>query len=160
MDGGIPSVGSSLSIRELSNAITELAGHLNAGNYRFLKLLAELSYSKVRALTRVACKGNEEYFMQIALHGTAHHVETLVRHYRHCQEAAELSREARQHESRSLSYYFDGDGSLVLKASLPAEAGALLIKALDVAISQLLDGGDVSAETLRDRTHRGNTLAW
>ena len=46
-----------------------------------------LSYSKARALTRVACEGTEEYFLSIALHGTAHHVETLVRHYRRCQEA-------------------------------------------------------------------------
>jgi hypothetical protein len=30
----------------------------------------ELSYSKARALTRVVCAGTEEYFLQIALHGT------------------------------------------------------------------------------------------
>jgi hypothetical protein len=39
----------------------------------------DMSYSKVRALTRVACAGTEAYFLDIALHGTAHHVETLVR---------------------------------------------------------------------------------
>ena len=35
----------------------------------------ELSYSKVRALTRVACANTEEYLLEIALHGTAGHVE-------------------------------------------------------------------------------------
>src|SRR6202041_2443441 len=39
----------------------------------------ELSYSKVRAVSRVACEATEENFLMIALHGTAHHVENLVR---------------------------------------------------------------------------------
>jgi hypothetical protein len=196
------------SMDELANEITRLAGHLNAGNYRFLKLIAEfdsgkgwagdgatqscahwlnwkcgvdigaarekvrvahaladlpkiaaamergeLSYSKVRALTRVACEGTEDYFLSIAQHGTANHVETLVRHYRRAQEAEELSREARQQANRALGYYFDHDGCMVLKARLPAEVGALFIKALDAALKesdQAMSGNltvGVSAET-------------
>src|SRR6202022_2907135 len=42
----------------------------------------ELSYSKARALTRVACAQTEEYFLSIALHGTAAHVKNLVRQFR------------------------------------------------------------------------------
>src|SRR4249919_1315830 len=162
-----------IELRTLEAEITELAGHLNAGQYRFLALIAEfdrrsgwsdsatqscvhwlnwkcgidmgaarervrvahaletlprisaamargeLSYSKVRALTRIASEGTEEYLLSIALHGTAHHVETLVRHYRRAQEAEELSREARQQANRGLSYFYDDDGSLVLKGRLP-----------------------------------------
>src|SRR5712675_348634 len=37
----------------------------------------ELSYSKARALTRVACAQTEEYFLSIALLGTAAPVEKL-----------------------------------------------------------------------------------
>src|SRR5262245_53048172 len=37
----------------------------------------ELSYSKVRAITRVASAETEECLLNIALHGTASHVETL-----------------------------------------------------------------------------------
>ena len=92
-----------------------------------------VSYSKVRALTRVATADIEEDLLMIALHGTAHHVETLVRHYRRAQEAAELTREAQQFANRRASYYYDDDGSLVLHARLPAESGAMLVKALDVA---------------------------
>jgi hypothetical protein len=94
----------------------------------------ELSYSKARALTRVACMQTEEYFLSIALHGTAAHVEKLVRQYRRAKEAEELSREARQHATRQVSYFYDADGSLILKARLPAEVGALVIKALDAAV--------------------------
>lgn len=93
-----------------------------------------LSYSKVRALTRIACLDTEEYLLDIALHGTANHVETLVREYRRAQEAEELSREARQQATRSLSYFYDEDGSLVVKARLPAEIGAQFVKALDAAL--------------------------
>lgn len=97
----------------------------------------ELSYSKARALTRVACEGTEDYFLSIALHGTAHHVETLVRHYRRAQEAEELSRAAQQRANRSVAYYYDHDGCMVLKARLPAEAGTLLVKALNAAVEEL-----------------------
>jgi len=85
----------------------------------------QLSYSKARALTRVACAATEEYFLDIALHGTASHVEKLVRGYRRAQEAAELSREARQQATRQVSYFYSEDGSLIIKARLPAEIGAL-----------------------------------
>jgi hypothetical protein len=106
----------------------------------------ELSYSKVRALTRVACEGTEDYFLSIALHGTADHVETLVRGYRRARDAEELSREARQQADRCFSYRYDDDGSLVFKGRLPAETGALLLKALQAAM-QDLPPADISAET-------------
>jgi len=51
-----------------------------------------LSYSKVRAITRVATEATEDTFLQIAIHGTAHHVEKLVRVFRRAKEAEELSR--------------------------------------------------------------------
>jgi hypothetical protein len=38
-----------------------------------------ISYSKVRAMTRVATVKNEEYLLMMATHGTAAHVERLVR---------------------------------------------------------------------------------
>src|ERR1700722_16513849 len=90
----------------------------------------ELSYSKVRAVSRVACAATEENFLMIALHGTAYHVENLVRGYRQAQQAEQLSREAQQHVNRSVSYEYAEDGSLVLKARLPAVAGALGIQGL------------------------------
>lgn len=97
----------------------------------------QLSYSKARALTRVADADTEKYLLHLALHGTAQHVENLVRLYRRSQEAQELSREAQQQARREVSYWFDTDGSLVLKARLPAVAGAVLIKALESAMQDI-----------------------
>jgi hypothetical protein len=85
-------------------------------------------------------------------------VERLVRGYRRAQEAEELSREAQQHAKRSVTYGFDEDGSLILKARLPALAGAMLIKALDAALDSLpereitadvVEEGPIPFESLR-----------
>ncbi len=96
-----------------------------------------LSYSKVREITRIGNAENEDYLLMIAEHGTASHVERLVRAYRRCQEAEELSREARQQQNRSVMYRYDDDGSLVLTCRLPAEVGEKVLKAIDVALDQV-----------------------
>ncbi|MEO8064528.1 MAG: DUF222 domain-containing protein [Pseudomonadota bacterium] len=96
-----------------------------------------ISYSKVREITRIANAANEPELLMIAEHGTASHVERLVRAYRRCQEAEELSREAMQQESRAVTFRYDDDGSLVLTCRLPAESGAKVMKALDLAVQEL-----------------------
>ncbi|MBM0103198.1 DUF222 domain-containing protein [Steroidobacter sp. S1-65] len=105
----------------------------------------ELSYAKVRALTRVACPNTEETLLMYALHGTAVHVERIVRDFRRCKEAEELGREAQQQADRKLTWFHDQDGMLVIKARLPAEAGQMFIKAIEGAMEEI--SADVSAET-------------
>ena len=122
----------------------------------------QLSYSKVRALTRVATPATEEYLLMIALHGTAHHVEALVRGYRRAQEAEELSRDAVQQQTRGVAAWFDADGSLVLRARLPALAGAMVMKALEAARERLprvaAQSPDAAAPVHRER-QRADALA-
>ena len=110
-----------------------------------------LSYSKVRALTRVAEPATEAYLLSIALCGTAQHVEKLVRAYRRVRQTEELAREARQQARREFSWYHDDDGSLVLRARLTAQAGAALLRALEVAVESMPVPADVSAETSAPR---------
>src|SRR4029079_15754860 len=43
-----------------------------------------LSYSQAREITRIACAATEGHLLMIAEHGTAEHVERLVRAYRRC----------------------------------------------------------------------------
>ena len=207
MDGSLPSFEERSAYiqatHDLEDQLIELAGHLNAGTYRFLTLIAEfdrrsgwncgatqdcahwlnwkcginlgaarekvrtakalaklplvsaamergqVSYSKVRAITRVATPENEHYLLEIALHGTAHHVETLVRAYRRATEAEELSREHQQQMNRYVRYGWDDDGSFIMKARLPAEAGALILKAMELGIPE------TSSPTIPDpRTYR------
>ena len=95
-----------------------------------------LSYSKVRAMTRVATPENEDFLLNIARHGTAYHVETLVRKYRRVQMQRDVDTANAIHVTRELTYYWDDDGSLVFRGRLSAEQGALILKALEMQMEK------------------------
>ena len=96
-----------------------------------------LSYSKVRAMTRVATSKNEAALLQVALNGTATHVETQVRLYRKTKRIEALEEENLRHGHRELSWYIDDDGYWIFKGRFTPEQGALLQKALEAAGDQL-----------------------
>ena len=96
----------------------------------------EISYSKVRAMTRIADAKNEDYLLTIARHGTAYHVERLVSLYRRCRRTQEAQAAKVRHARRALEYYHDEDDCLVIKARLPAEVGEVVVKALEYAMAQ------------------------
>jgi hypothetical protein len=93
----------------------------------------ELSYSKVRELTRVATPETEERLLAAARAGTAEHVERLVRGWRRVDRKAEAQQASRRHTSRSLHVYPDEDGTVRIRGRLSPEVGALLVKALAAA---------------------------
>lgn len=96
----------------------------------------ELSYSKVRAMTRIADESNEDYLLMVAAHGTAHHVEKLVSKFRSAKRVQDAAVAEEQYRERELSHYYDHDGYLVIKARMPAEQGALIVKALEMAMEK------------------------
>jgi hypothetical protein len=91
----------------------------------------ELSYAKVRALTRVATPDIEARLLGVGCAGTAAHVERIVRGWRRVDRQAEARETARQHASRGLHVYEDETGMMVLRGRLTPEVGALLLKALE-----------------------------
>jgi len=93
----------------------------------------ELSYAKVRALTRVATPETEERLLAVGRAGTAEHVERIVRGWRYMDRKAEADDAKRQHTGRSLHVYQDEDGMVRVRGRLAPEVGALLMKALDAA---------------------------
>src|SRR5213083_1065516 len=93
----------------------------------------ELSYSKVRALTRVATPETEERLLAVGRAGTAEHVERIVRGWRRMDRIAEARETERQHVSRELHVYQDGDGMMAVRGRLTPEVGALLVQALAAA---------------------------
>ena len=195
---------------ELGEQITLLAAQINAGTYRFLKLLAEfdrnsgwngegirscahwlnwrcgiansaarekvrvaralnqlpqinqafeqglVSYSKVRAMTRVATNENEDYLLMIARHGTASHIEKLVRKYQGVESKLVNGFEAQQYQERQLSCYQDYDGSWVIKGRLPQVEGALVAKAIDAVIES--HQGETSGEETAFEQKRADAL--
>ena len=176
----------------LAAEITTLAGHLNAAQYRFLKLLdefdreqgwagpgvrslahwlalkcglgdlaarekvrvaralgelplidaaferGEISYSKVRAMTRAATPQNEKQLLNVARHGTAAHIERLVRVYRRCRErtGASPGETARRREERFYCFAED-DETMVFGGRVSVELGRLLVKALDAMVAEM-----------------------
>jgi 5-methylcytosine-specific restriction endonuclease McrA len=104
----------------------------------------ELSYAKVRALTRVATPESEARLLAVGRAGTAAHVERIVRGWRRVDRRAEAREAARQHAGRSLHVYQDEDGTVVLRGRLTPEVGALLLRALDAARETLYQRARVS----------------
>src|SRR5437016_9900516 len=97
----------------------------------------ELSYAKVRALTRVATPETEARLLAVGRAGTAAHVERIVRGWRRVDRQAERQETARQHASRALQVYPDEDRMVVVRGRLEPEAGALLLRALAAARERL-----------------------
>jgi hypothetical protein len=95
-----------------------------------------VSYSKVRAMTRVATPKNEDYLLMIARHGTAVHVERLVRNYRKVKRTEALAKENTRHAQRELSWFIDDDGYWVIRGRLTSEQGALVQKVLEQAMEE------------------------
>jgi 5-methylcytosine-specific restriction endonuclease McrA len=97
----------------------------------------ELSYAKVRALTRVATPEAEERLLTVGRSGTAAHVEQIVRGWRRVDRKAEAQENAKQHANRELRVRWDEDGTLVIRGRLTPEMGTLLLRALDAAREKL-----------------------
>jgi hypothetical protein len=93
----------------------------------------DLSYAKVRALTRVATPETEARLLAVGRAGTAAQVERIVRGWRRVDRLAEAREESRQHAGRALHVVQDEDGTVVIRGRLTPEAGALLVRALDAA---------------------------
>ena len=97
----------------------------------------QLSYSKVRALTRVATSDNERRLLDFARCGTASHVERLVRAWRRVDRVAEAKDVQRRHETRELRTWVDDDGMVVIRGRLSPEVGAVVQRALEAASERL-----------------------
>jgi hypothetical protein len=93
----------------------------------------ELSYAKVRALTRVATAESEEELLELARHATAAQLEWMVRGYQRVTAPEMNELEDRQY----LGSYWEEDGSLVVHARLAPEEGELLLRALEAMRDRL-----------------------
>src|SRR5881296_1401361 len=93
----------------------------------------ELSYAKVRALTRVATPETEARLLAVGRAGTAAHVERIVRAWRRVDRQVEAQEAAARHARRALQVYPDEDGMIVVRGRLEPEVGAILVRALEAA---------------------------
>lgn len=95
--------------------------------------VGELSYTKVRELTRVATRDDEQHLLDFALRTTATSVAQRCRELRMGDEAS-VDIAARAFANRSLRLRRDPHrGTVTVTVELPMETGELLEKALDKA---------------------------
>jgi hypothetical protein len=90
-----------------------------------------LSYSKVRALSRVENIDREDELLALAENASAAQLEQIVRAYRGVVIRARSADAGRP--ERFVNWHHDDDGALVLRARLPAEEGAIVLAALEAA---------------------------
>jgi hypothetical protein len=117
-----------------------------------------MSYSKVRAVTRVATPANEALLVTYAESATAAQLETVVRGYRRSQRAEEGLEAHRRFERRSVRWWVDDEGYVRISARLAPDDGALVVAELErlaesggedegAAAEPVPPGTRVSAET-------------
>jgi 5-methylcytosine-specific restriction endonuclease McrA len=93
----------------------------------------EVSYAKVRAVTRVATPETEARLLAVARGGTAEHVERIVRGWRRVDRRAEARETHLRNAGRALHVYQEEDGTVIIRGRLEPEVGAVLVRALAAA---------------------------
>jgi hypothetical protein len=115
-----------------------------------------LSYSKVRALTRVAPMHDEDLLLAYALGTTAESVEERCRQIRNvAPESAHHAR--RTWTNRSLTMWRDeARGMLRVTVEVPIEEGELITRALDCAVA----AGEVTTDVDPSAAAESKSTAW
>ena len=104
----------------------------------------ELSYSKVRAMTRAGNVFNEATLVDYALKATAHQVEEHCRRLRNADRRQSTPDARRAWQARSLKRTCHPDGMMSIYVELPREQGELVMKALEMAMAAA--AGDTADE--------------
>ena len=97
----------------------------------------DLSYSKARALTRVATPKSEQELLDFALRATAAHVDNHCYELRNVQRVLSTSDANRAHEGRFFRHVPTGNGTVILQAELPTEQAGLIIKAVELGVAAI-----------------------
>lgn len=107
----------------------------------------ELSYSKVRALTRIAVPGLEELGLQLAAHATGAQLERMAGAVVNSRRAGASSEEDRQRR-RGISWRHERDGDVTLQLRMSAEDADSVLVLLERLVTLELDARE--ATELRD----------
>jgi hypothetical protein len=105
-----------------------------------------LSYSKVRAITRIAEPHDEAELVAYALRATALQVDEHCRALRNARRDLSTAHAMRLHRERRLSQARNGDGSMTIHVVLPQETGELVMKALAAAMAARPDERAIPVE--------------
>ncbi len=91
-----------------------------------------LSYSKVRAISRVAAERTEDFFVEFARNATTSQLERLVNSYRRTGKLDDDTAR-RRHDRRSFRWWIDDDGMVCFQGRLSPEDAAVVTSAITAA---------------------------
>ena len=98
-----------------------------------------ISFSKARAMTRVATPENETFLLGIALKSPAWVVDRTVKNYRKMKRIEALEQGNQRHDLRQLDCFVDSDGCMLLLGRFTPEQGAVIRKALEAMVDELFE---------------------
>ena len=110
----------------------------------------ELSFSQVRALTRVATAENEGELLELAKGVPTRKLEAMVRGWKRDTKQTEEERAQDLYQSRRLSIFPDEEGMYLIRGKLPVEVGLVVQKAIQAAMEQLFREGVGKGPDLRE----------
>ena len=107
-------------------------------------------------MTRVATAENEGTLLNIALHGTASHVEKTVRKFTRVRRDMDRHRAETVHLSRYLDWWHEEDGSCRLQARLAPEVAAMVRQAIEAAMAAECEKSEAEAQKGGKASHTGD----
>lgn len=96
-----------------------------------------LSYSKVRAITRIATPDNEGLLVTYGLHATAAQLERVVRDHRRVRDADDPSAAQAAFERRALGSRDHDDGTTSITVRLPTDVASEVLTIIDAVANRL-----------------------
>ena len=114
----------------------------------------ELSFSQVRALTRVARPDNERELLELARGATAAQLERMIRGWKRGTRRDEAELERERHATRTFSVFPDEEGTYLVRGRLDPEVAALLMRAVKAASDALYREDPNPFETQDDEERR------
>ncbi len=118
----------------------------------------QLSYSKVRALTRIARPDTEQSLVDLGRTATAAQIERVVRAWRRADRAIEAHDDELRDAASHVTTHIDENGMFVIRGRLAPEVGEVLMKALDAASEKLYDASSDQTDKV-DRPSVGKLRA-
>ncbi len=116
----------------------------------------ELSFTQVRALTRVARPESEAELLELAQCSTAAQLERIVRAWRLMSRCDENELEKIRHRSRCFSVFPDEEGMYLVRGRLDPEVGAMLMRAVEAASDALFRAS--TSEEIEPKQRRADAV--
>lgn len=98
----------------------------------------EVSFAKVRILTRWADVDNETALLALARERSADRLTTAIaNHLAQHDDEADDERDRRHHDARGLTTWTDGDGMTVIRITLPPHLAKRILAAIDALVRMI-----------------------